>query len=43
MHVATSLLDSAWPLEPLRQISVKLLNLKDDQGKYSASASEVNH
>jgi hypothetical protein len=43
MNVAVSLLDQAWPLEPLRQISVKLLNLKDDKGKMSASASEVNY
>jgi hypothetical protein len=35
------LLDSAKPLEPLRQLSVKLLNLKDDQGNYSESATNV--
>lgn len=43
MNIAISLVDSAWPLDPIRQISVKLLNLRDDTGKCSATASEVTH
>eukprot|EP00347_Sterkiella_histriomuscorum_P000041 403377409 len=41
--IALSLLQDAWPLEPTRQISVKLLNLKNDKGQLSATATEVNH
>ena len=41
MKIALSLLQDALPLEPLRQISVKLQNLKNDKGELSASASEV--
>lgn len=39
--IALSLMDSAWPLEPCRQISVKLLNLKDEFGRKSYSATLV--
>ena len=39
--IAVSLLDSSWPLDPCRQISVKLLNLKDEHGRKSYSALTV--
>ena len=41
LKIAMQLLDSTKPLEPLRQLSVKLLNLRDDQGNYSESAFTV--
>jgi hypothetical protein len=41
LRIAMNLLDSAWPLEPIRQIQVKLLNLRDDKGNMSESALEV--
>jgi hypothetical protein len=43
MKIAVQLLDQAWPLEPLRSISVKLMNLKDDKGNTSESATEVTN
>ena len=43
MKIALNLLKDAWPLEPTRSISVKLLNLKNDKGQYSISATEVNY
>ena len=33
--LCVQLLDQAWPMDPCRQVSVKLLNLKDDQGRVS--------
>ena len=33
--LSVQLLDQAWPMDPCRQISVKLLNLKDEQGRTS--------
>jgi hypothetical protein len=36
--LADSLLESAWPLEPCRQIQVKLTNLRDSTGRRSHSA-----
>lgn len=36
-----NLLNTAWPLEPVRQIQVKLLNLRDDKGNMSESAMDV--
>ncbi|CDW79370.1 dna polymerase iv kappa [Stylonychia lemnae] len=42
MKIAINLLNDVQPLEPTRQISVKLLNLRNDKGQLSASATEVN-
>ena len=41
LNLSLSLLDSAWPLEPLRQISIKLYNLKDSKGRLSFSAHTI--
>ena len=40
-NLSTSLLDSAWPLEPVRQLSIKLYNLKDKKGRMSFSAHTI--
>ena len=41
LALALSLLDSAWPLDPTRQISLKLQNLRDQHGRTSFPANIV--
>ena len=41
INLSISLLDSAWPLDPVRQLSIKLYNLKDKKGRMSFSAHTV--
>lgn len=40
-NLALQLFETCWPLEPVRQIQIKLINLKDDTGRLSATAMDV--